>query len=375
MGMGKGMGTFDLRAVLPAVVCLCALPLVRAEAQPATSPAAPWSPDLPATTDSGPAQVSRPWANGVPEAEQALATELYVAGNQEFTESHFAQALAKYREAIGHWDHPAIRYNIAVCLINLDQPVEAHDHLEKSLAYGAAPLNSDTYREGLTHRKLLEGQLAHLTVVSAEPGTEIALDGKLLFTGPGRTARYLLPGEHRVVATKPGFLIAFTTLVLVAGKRITYDVPALERKPTTRIARRWDGWKPWALIAGGAALGGIGGLTYLAAKRDLAAFDRDVDIQCPSGCTSEDLAGMPGITGPRDRGRIEQGIAFTLFSLGGVAMLTGAVGVVLNQPRVVIEVTRPAPVVTLFRGDRGDRGDRGGRGDQRGITASVTWRY
>jgi hypothetical protein len=78
------MGQFVLRTVLPAVACLCALPLVRTEAQPATPPAESSSADLP------PPHGSRPWADGVPEAEQALATELYVAGNQEFTESHFA---------------------------------------------------------------------------------------------------------------------------------------------------------------------------------------------------------------------------------------------------------------------------------------------
>jgi hypothetical protein len=350
----KGMGQFDLRTVLPAVACLCALPLVRAEAQPAPSPSEPSSPELP------PPQGPRPWADGVPEAEQALATELYIAGNQEFTESHFAQALAKYKEAIRHWDHPAIRYNIAICLINLDQPVEARDHLEKSLAYGAPPLKGDTYLEGLTHRKLLEGQLAHITISSAEPGAEIALDGKLLFIGPGSAARYLLPGEHRVGATKPGFLTTFTTLVLVAGKRTTHDMPALERKPTTRIARRWDWWKPWAMIASGTALGGIGGLTYLAATRNYAAFDKEVEIQCPSGCTSEELAGIPGLSGPRDRGRIEQGIALTLFSVAGLAMLAGAIGVVLNQPRVVVDVALPTPVVTPVRG---------------GMTASIIWRY
>jgi hypothetical protein len=347
------MGQFDLRAVLAAVACLCALPLV-AEAQPATPPAEPSSPDLP------PPEGSRPWADGVPEAEQALATELYVAGNQEFTESHFAQALAKYREALRHWDHPAIRYNIAICLINLDQPVEARDHLERSLAYGAAPLKGDTYREGLTHRKLLDGQLAHITVASAEPGAEIALDGKLLFAGPGSAALYLLPGEHRVVATKPGFLTAFNTLALVAGKRTTYNVPALERKPTTRIARRWDWWKPWAMIGSGAALGGLGSLGYLAAQGSYAAFDEKVRVLCPFGCTPEEIAARPGLTGPRDRGRIEEGIAFALFSLGGLAVLVGSIGVVLNQPRVVVDVTRPTPVVTPVPG---------------GVSASITWRY
>ena len=61
MLLDKGMGQFDLRAVLAAVACLCALRLV-AEAQPATPPAEPSSPDLP------PPDGPRPWADGVPES-------------------------------------------------------------------------------------------------------------------------------------------------------------------------------------------------------------------------------------------------------------------------------------------------------------------
>jgi hypothetical protein len=43
---------------------------------------------------------------GVPEAEQELARALHAEGNAEFAELRFAQALAKYREALRHWDHP-----------------------------------------------------------------------------------------------------------------------------------------------------------------------------------------------------------------------------------------------------------------------------
>lgn len=97
----------------------------RGGAQPSPEPAPPAA-----------GEAARPWASGVTEAEQAIALDLYVAGNREFTESRYAQALAKYKEALQHWDHPAIRYNMAVCLINLDQPVEARDNLERSFAYG-----------------------------------------------------------------------------------------------------------------------------------------------------------------------------------------------------------------------------------------------
>ena len=106
----------------------------------------------------------KPWAAGVSDAEQQKALAIYREGNAEFEESRYAQALTKYREALKHWDHPAIRFNMAVCLINLQQPLEAFEHLEAGMKYGAAPLGPELYAQGVTYKKLLDGQLTHLKV-------------------------------------------------------------------------------------------------------------------------------------------------------------------------------------------------------------------
>ena len=130
----------------------------RAHAQPSPEPVLPPEYEEP-----------RPWAAGVSQSEQTIARELYVAGNQEYTESRCAQALVKWKEALQHWDNPGIRYNMVECLIDLDQPVEAKDNLERSLAYGAAPLGADMYARGLTYRKLLDAQLAHVKIACRVP--------------------------------------------------------------------------------------------------------------------------------------------------------------------------------------------------------------
>ena len=175
---------------------------------------------------------ARPWAQGVSDRAQAVAFELYSAGNREFVELRFAQALAKYREAIRHWDHPAIRFNIAVCLINLDQIVEARDNLERSLAHGAAALGADAYAQALTQRTLLDGKLARLTLDCPEPDEEVMIDGKLVFKGPGTVEQFLLPGEHQVVATKPGFLPASRKIVLAAGASAAFEIrPLVDPRP------------------------------------------------------------------------------------------------------------------------------------------------
>lgn len=183
-------------------------------------------------TPSSPHDERRPWAAGVSDREQKIALGLYVAGNHEFIQARYAQALARYQEAIQHWDHPAIRFNMAVCLINLDQPVEARDNLERSLVYGAFALGPDAYGQGLTYRKLLDAQLVRLTLDCPEPDEEVVLDGKLVFKGPGVVDRFVLPGEHQVFATKPGFLPASRKIVLVAGKPVTYEIrPLVDPRP------------------------------------------------------------------------------------------------------------------------------------------------
>jgi hypothetical protein len=192
-------------------------------------------PPGPRLAGAAPAQLpgnERPWATGVSERAQALAFELYSEGNREFVEMRFAQALVKYREAIRHWDHPAIRFNISVCLINLDQLVEARDNLERSLKYGVTALGADAFAQGLKQRTLLDGKLARLTLDCPEPDEEVMIDGKRVFKGPGTVEQFVLPGEHHVVATKPGFLPASRRIVLAAGASAAFEIrPLVDPRP------------------------------------------------------------------------------------------------------------------------------------------------
>lgn len=292
---------------------------------------------------------ARPWAQGVSEAEQATALELFNAGNQEFAESRFDQALGKYREAIRHWDHPAIRFNIAVVLINLGQTVEARENLVWTLAHGAAPLGADTYAQAQTYQKLLDAQLGHMRLTCQEPGATVTLDGKLLFTSPGSVELFLLPGEHQVVATKAGFITASKMLILIAGKLTAYNI-SIEAKAVPREVRRWAQWKPWAMIGSGGAVGGLGMVVYTLAGKQFAAHDRLVASKCGGGCAADVVAIYPEIPRLKRHAENEQIVAFSLLSAGGALVVAGLVAVVMNQPRLQLEPGRSVPAIALIPG-------------------------
>src|SRR5262249_2713382 len=130
-----------------------------------------------------------------------------------------------------------------------------------------AALEGDAYAQGVTYRKLLDARLVRVTIVCSEPNAAVTLDGKLVLTGPGTRNQFLLPGEHQVVATKPGFLTASITFVGAPGEVTTKTIaPNRERPPATRIVRHWAPWLPWAVLTGGVVIAGFSLLPYRTAQ-------------------------------------------------------------------------------------------------------------
>jgi hypothetical protein len=301
----------------------------------ARAQAVPPSADLPTVTvDKGAAneRPDRPWAKGVSEEAQKEALVLFEDGNKLFENSAHAAALAKYRQALSAWDHPAIRYNAAVALINLDQPLAANENLELALRYGEAPFNPETHQQALTYRKLLRGQLAELKVACVEPGADVALDGTTLFVGPGEAARWLTPGPHQLVARKAGFLTESRSLSLLPGKPAveTLTLQEIGSLPT-RTLRRWPTWRPWAVVGGGALLALAGLPVLLDARSNLIAYDDQITAGCQNGCSAGTVP--PAAIELRDRARTENVVAVSLFAVGGAIAASGVALVILNQPQ------------------------------------------
>jgi len=280
-----------------------------------------------------PPEEPRPWAEGVSPERQESALAMFSSGNAKFVEGNYAEALKIYREALVAWDHPSIRLNIAVCLINLEQPLAAAENLEAALAYGRAPFDDDTYAQALTYEKLLAGQLARLRISCAEPGAEVLLDGKRLFTAPGEQEVRIVPGTHQLVASKPGLVSATESINVAPGRVETarLTLVAIEKLVQTR---RWPTWKPWTVLGVGAGLALVGVPFQLAARSNFSEFDAAVAMcTATTGCLPGELPSR--ITDLEGRARNENIAAVALFALGGATVAVGVTMLILNQPRAV----------------------------------------
>ncbi|HEY5945726.1 MAG TPA: PEGA domain-containing protein [Kofleriaceae bacterium] len=285
----------------------------------------------------------KPWADGVPAEAQTKALELYRQGNEQFEQAHYLEALALYEVALRSWDHPSIRYNAAVCLINLGRADEAYENLMAALRFGGAPLSPELQRQAHTYESLLAGQLAELEVQCKEPAAKVQLDGKDLLDCPGAQARKLKPGRHQVVAQKPGYETDSRAIELAAGKKTTLVLELKVAATKGRLERRWPKWLPWTVLGGGAVVGIVAVPLFFHARSDWDAWDAQLTAYCPTGCDPTTLddtqrAKLDALDSTRHRSAT---IAYTTMAIGAVGIAAGFTLVLLNQPRLVGATVTP----------------------------------
>ena len=291
-----------------------------------------------------------PWSVGVTDGQKAKAQKFLEAGNALFLDRKYAEALEQYKSAVGAWDHPAIRFNIVRCLIQLDRPVDASDNLKQALKFGAAPLEEAVYTEALSYEKLLANQIADLTVECAQPGVRITLDGQQLATCPAKEARRVAPGQHQIVGTKDGLLTSTVEVVVIGGKQQSVSVKLDPLAKAARVEHRWAEWKPWGVFIGGFVVGGFGVLVNVQAAQDMNGFDDSIGSTCPMTACPETKEGV------RKDLRVASGwkntLGVSMMVTGGAAIVTGAVMLYMNRGRTVYpeSIERMIPTITPMPG-------------------------
>ena len=274
-----------------------------------------------------------PWNRGVATEIRDAAREVFLEGNRLFKIPLFAQAVEKYTEALGKWEHPAFYFNLALAQLNLGQDVEAHNNLEQAMKYGAAPLGEDEFREARKQLLELERRLGRLRVSCPTAGAEVTLDGVTLLTGPGSREVWVKAQAHEITAKRREYVTRATKVTVAPGAAQALDLPL--RKLIGD--RPWAVWKPWAFVGTGAVMAAAGGVLHTLSARDFRAYDDEfLKLSCAmAGCTDQAIdAERPDLRAELRRARREQRLAVGGYIAGGAAIVAGAVLVFLNRPRV-----------------------------------------
>ncbi|HTL33896.1 MAG TPA: tetratricopeptide repeat protein [Kofleriaceae bacterium] len=282
-----------------------------------------------------------PWSQGVTEEQKAKAKVLLDQGNALLLDKKYVEALDKYTEAVAAWDHPAIRFNMVRCQIQLGKNLEAYENLEKALKYGAEPLEETVYNEALAYQKLLETQIGDIQITCKQDGVKLTIDGQPLATCPAQESRRLLAGPHQIVGNKAGLLPKTMDVVVVGGKPLGVDVKLDPLAAGAKIVHRWPGYIPWTIAGAGLGLAAIGGVTLWAAHNQMEAYDAFVRSNCTGQCDEAQTAQAKHDY--YDPAKTKNSVGGVTIVVGAAAFATGAVMVYLNRGRTVYPDVAPLP--------------------------------
>lgn len=300
------------------------------------------------------ATAERPWSKGISQEQQNKAEALYQEGNREFANGFFTAAATKYQAALQHWKHPGIHYNLALSLISLDRPLEAYKSIVAALRYGPDALHPEEYRRALDYQRLLRRQIAEVEVVCQEPGAEVTLDGKPLFTGPGQITTLVLPGKHQIDASKAGHLTMTKAFTLTGGGRTQVQLRLVATyRPTTHTQQRWHAWIPLTVTGLGLGAGVAAATLHWQFDRDADELGDSLRRQCSNGCLAYPEALIP----LRERVEWQRKVASAGYATAGAFLGIGAVLAYLDRPQAVeTGVHRETAQLSLSGGPAGSSG-------------------
>jgi hypothetical protein len=284
----------------------------------------------------------QPWEAGVPRPAREQANAVFAEANQLFAQQAHQPALEKYKEAIALWDHPLIRFNMAVTLVRLDRILEAADTLDAALRFGAAPFSAEHYQQALDYQKLVGGRVGTVEAACTQDGVQILLDGKPWFQCPGTRSQRVLAGEHVIVGEKPSFATESRRLVVGGAAMASTKLELRSFESVVRLEYPSPRWAPWTVTGTGAAiaLGGLG--FWFAGRSQMDKFERDFGDACPTGCQA-DLSDQPLLRDARDSAELKGKIAISMLAVGGAVTVGGVVWAIMNRPRRVLPNMEVAP--------------------------------
>jgi hypothetical protein len=304
---------------------------------------------------AGTAWADDPWAAGVPLDHQKQANHLFAEANQLFAQQAHAPALEKYKQAIALWDHPLIRFNMAVTEIRLDRILDAAEDLDRALRYGNTPFTPELYQEALDYQALVKKQVGVIAASCDQRDVHIQLDGKPWLSCPGKQEQKVLAGEHVLLAEGKDLMARSQRLLVAGGATTTQDIRLVSIESAVIMKYRYRRWVPYTVTAVGVAVAGGGLAMWLAGRSQMDQFTADFTTNCPAGCQM-DFSDKPFLRDERDSAELKGNIGIGMMAAGGAVAVTGLILTIANKAERVLPSVEAAP-------------SRGG------MTASVGWQF
>ena len=276
-----------------------------------------------------------------PETQQR-ASDLVALANKELEGARYEQAAELFQRALELWDDPEIRLSLGIALFNAARPLDAHEHVR--IGYLCrAELSSQSrrhYAKDLMGR--LDRQLAAVTVRAPDADTEVLFNGVPWFHGRERrtATRMVYNGDYVLGARRDGYIKLERPFSVKAGQRADLAPNLVSVADATTVHRRVDRWKPWALAGAGVALVALGSGLHYQAGRDFDAFDKQWSERCnqpPRYLCEQGEA--PELDSLLSRARWQNRIAVGSLAIGGPALATGLVLLVLNRSRESVDLS------------------------------------
>ena len=291
-----------------------------------------------AQVPTAPAPRAAGWTQMVMQARQRAAGKLYGEARLDRDAGMLGKAAGGYRAALAYWEDPIIRYELALVLIELRDPVAAAEQLDKVIQGGRAGIaNARVYEHAVaTQQKLLEHELAHLLVTCWTNGARIIIDndeaGAWIIQTRASPARPAVitqrvrvrAGLHTILAELPGGHLVPVQRRVRAGEtvHVTVAVPMVWQ-------RRWENmqWAPWALSSTGILLWAVGNTLQHSAAATFRRADDKVE-DCTAGRESCPSSGALRL---QDTAETRRTLGLVSYGLAGAALVTGGVLAYLNR--------------------------------------------
>lgn len=220
--------------------------------------------------------------------EKEEAKQLFDAGLKLMKVDDFAAAVANFEQSTALFPTQNSLFNLANCYQALRRYEDALGTLERLNRDFGKVLKPEIKSAAARQEAEIRSLAARLTVRVVPSDASVTVDGKVVGSGPTRGPVMLVPGEHVIEASQPGYHTRRVTVQLVSGKE---RLASLELEPTTSLPPGAATVNATSPMAGGAPA---------------------LDLSSPES-TAE---------APKDKGR---GLRIVAWSSAGAALAAGAV--------------------------------------------------